>query len=1252
MLRERGSAGKSSSSKKIFTGVRFVLFGFDSVSEGQYRSELVDRGGVDVGCYDSSCTHVVVSGRVFDEPICVAARNDGKILVTEMWIDDSLGFGMLADSTKVMYRPVRDLNGIPGSESLHICLTGYQRQERDDIMRMVSLMGGRFSKPLIANQVTHLICYKFEGEKYELARKVNIKLVNHRWLEDCLNAWEILPIDSYNKSGWELEMLEAEAMDSEEEAEDAGRKGAEQRSIAESHSLLGEMPVTVSSGSLVDARNLVMKKNTLNAKPSDFSVNNQLISAPHKENCSGKAADICDAKSNVLEVDPSFAEQLPGNHVMGIINSKQPNTPDLVDLSMKWNGLTSNVRNGLVGMTSCEEDLKLGSPYHSRRTADKVVLPNEQFNNMPTPHKGKPKEGNKGDANISSAESKDEAAEKCTYDNFYSSMAGLNKSHVEGQTNGLLKKRKLLVSKKSSKSTMSDEDSRTSDLLDAPKSINPAELDFLKPHQRELENTLAHNETSTSIRHMIKDNDAFHQSDRISVSSTCIKSPELAQNDSGTCIIRRPSTSMRHRQIESMNVPHHEIDHGLTHTDGFEGTLFLQPGENQHVSLSKSSSITCKRKFLKHWQSASEANTSSNSSSISDKKDKLLSVPSKPALDGTVCTTDEPLSGIGTIYGITSPKATILSDCPLNNKTGQAEDRSTEKDPNFLRSPLTGDSGNANEVPISLRVLEAPLKSMRKSEADVKSPNISGVSMNGKTDIHNKVPEQHERPGEYQEVFPSQLKDAKVKGSVSTEIPGSRKKGNTIDFSHGNRKVLVSRNMGCKPKPSRENCKTKSSSDSLSGIKSNKMLIKSGNGTVELGDADGLKEKVEKEGSPMKEKGKLEQSFPPGSSSNVITLDTNHLDQEKENELKDRCNFFVKEDDDYDRKLKKICKSNLSAKRSSGDSSLPKPSCLNAVIAKTMWFILSGHQTQRKELKKIINRLRGRICKDSHSWAYEATHFIVPDYVRRTQKFFAAAAAGRWILKSDYLTASGEAGAFLNEEPFEWHKKGLTEDGAISLEAPRKWRTLRERTGHGAFYGMRIIIYGECIAPPLDTLKRAVKAGDGTILATSPPYTKFLKSSVDFAIVNASMPIADIWVQEFLRHEIPCVLPDYLVEYVCKPGFSLEKHVLHKTHKWAEKSFQNLLSRSEEIVSDEMSSDEGLGDIKCVVCGSPDRGELMLICGDEAGTGGCGVGTHIDCCDPPLVKVPEDDWFCSSCSRNIGQKTLPKTNKVKRKKNN
>lgn len=177
-----------------------------------------------------------------------------------------------------------------------------------------------------------------------------------------------------------------------------------------------------------------------------------------------------------------------------------------------------------------------------------------------------------------------------------------------------------------------------------------------------------------------------------------------------------------------------------------------------------------------------------------------------------------------------------------------------------------------------------------------------------------------------------------------------------------------------------------------------------------------------------------------------------------------------------------------------------------------------------------------------------------------------------------------------------------------------------------------------------DTLKRVVKAGDGTILATSPPYTRFLNSGVDFAIISPGMPRVDLWVQEFLKNEIPCILADYLVEYVCKPGYSLEKHVLYNTNVWAERSFAHLQARAEEIVEDLMTPpDDNSNDIACQVCGSRDRAEVMLMCGDESGSVGCGTGTHIDCCDPPLEDVPEDDWFCHKCSEsrrstNSGQK--------------
>lgn len=181
-----------------------------------------------------------------------------------------------------------------------------------------------------------------------------------------------------------------------------------------------------------------------------------------------------------------------------------------------------------------------------------------------------------------------------------------------------------------------------------------------------------------------------------------------------------------------------------------------------------------------------------------------------------------------------------------------------------------------------------------------------------------------------------------------------------------------------------------------------------------------------------------------------------------------------------------------------------------------------------------------------------------------------------------------------------------------------------------------------------DTLKRVVKAGDGTILATSPPYTRFLQSGVDFAIVSSGMPRVDIWVQEFLRREIPCVSADYLVDYICKPGYSLDRHVQYNTLAWAEKSLKTLANRMEEIVEDwtpEEDHDDDGDDITCQVCGSRDRGDVMLICGDESGSSGCGIGTHVDCCDPPLEEIPEEDWYCSKCKNRDRKKSQKNSGK-------
>jgi len=68
---------------------------------------------------------------------------------------------------------------------------------------------------------------------------------------------------------------------------------------------------------------------------------------------------------------------------------------------------------------------------------------------------------------------------------------------------------------------------------------------------------------------------------------------------------------------------------------------------------------------------------------------------------------------------------------------------------------------------------------------------------------------------------------------------------------------------------------------------------------------------------------------------------------------------------------------------------------LSAMKHEPARFLLSGHRLQRKEFQQIIKRLNGKLCRDSHQWSYQATHLIIPEPLRRTEKFFAAAASGR-----------------------------------------------------------------------------------------------------------------------------------------------------------------------------------------------------------------------------------------------------------------
>ncbi|GAB4841754.1 hypothetical protein Ancab_022476 [Ancistrocladus abbreviatus] len=1261
-----------------FVGVRFALFGFDPQKHAEVRLKLVNGGGVDGSRLD--CTHVIVDKLVYDDPLCVAVRSEGKVVVTSLWVDHSLDVGMQVDASSVMYKPVRDLNGILGAKDLIMCLTGYQRQDRDDIMQMVNLMGAQFSKPLVANKVTHLICYKFEGEKYELAKRMKrIKLVNHRWLEDCLKSWEILPEENYTKSGYELEM-EIEAKDSEGETEAFDGALIRGRNTDASPRLQDKKPGnhgTLVIGEMVPNTGPVGLQNVCNRKGVTSVINKEIKSDQATESDNdrqkdqlaqryGDAGGVCDAKSanlsylpvrvpssNEVELDvPSIsgsAKRLADNDAAKFsalgYSRRTPRGPSLTlqpgtgaaDKSGSLRGhLVENKDHG--GSPISEIDKGKEKSY----IAEAPLIGTDQHNEVGL--NGSLPQKRKIDVHLgaSSPSSKSQKLSVSTGKEIdatvttvhTSGSCGINKHLSLDPLGGLITDAAVTLGSAQKAPASVPANSHfnqrleecnlpisrnlTSEMVEGSNLNNEApqiSVGGLRSPVAHDHSTKNADKTAISVGKMKGEQQNEQQNDAI---SSPVKDPEVAKSWSPKSLV----TPMQRKTIAKKTL-------------GSRPKLNIENAANQKGSifLSGVSSVCNAAMNLVSKLGAVDHDKSSNS--VNPEKGLQINdlKSGNEVYDNSVLMDDE-TEAPPEFEKVESEKK--CKPAELSDVAGaDAEQHATDK-AEVLVQIAHEDAGilNKKEKPgqgalVKTTSSKEGFQKMKKA-ISTRTKNKSHPSSQEVVDPKMPV------DGELVECV-KHGKKAGIEKKKSVFHPAGnpgKKSPATVDVfepkSHGEQVESVKN----RKKTGIEKKKRVLDPAGGAGKKSCPASVDKPKMPVDGEQVEGVKNG--KEVGKEKKRRVLHPTGSAGSGTLLVRKSEGPLEAEKENE-QDVNNYpNASKGGKLAGKLnsKSIETAQKCIQKGVSSDSLQKRDVSSVLKREPAWFILSGHRLQRKEFRQVIQCLKGRLCRDSHQWSYQATHFIVPDPIRRTEKFFGAAASGRWILKTDYLTASNEAGSFLPEEPYEWHKNGLTEDGAINLEAPRKWRLLRERTGHGALYGMKIIIYGECIAPPLDTLKRVVKAGDGTILATSPPYTRFLKSGVDFAIVSPGMPRVDMWVQEFLRHEIPCVLADYLVEYVCKPGYSLERHVQYNTHEWAAKSLANLLSCSEEVIEDPASSPDNQvsDDLSCQVCGCSDRGEVMLICGNESGSTGCGIGTHIDCCNPPLEGVPEEDWFCPKCT--------------------
>lgn len=159
-------------------------------------SIIVSNGGSIATTFSVDTVDVYIGNYRSGVEFVESSKSNRIIVGTLQWLYSIIisGKWVLPLNSNLLHYPV-PLNKLPDFSKFKICITNYTGEARFYLSKLITIMGGEFTKTL-TRENDFLIAASPTGKKYEAAKYKwqdgDIKIVNHVWLEECYSNWKVM----------------------------------------------------------------------------------------------------------------------------------------------------------------------------------------------------------------------------------------------------------------------------------------------------------------------------------------------------------------------------------------------------------------------------------------------------------------------------------------------------------------------------------------------------------------------------------------------------------------------------------------------------------------------------------------------------------------------------------------------------------------------------------------------------------------------------------------------------------------------------------------------------------------------------------------------------------------------------------------------------------------------------------------------------------------------------------------------------